>query len=44
MKHEGQLALAELILSSEIFTNFEIVRVEQVPYILSRQNSRRIQI
>ena len=29
MKNQGQLALAQLILPSEILSNFEVVRVEE---------------
>ena len=34
MKHQGLLALAELILPSEILSNFEVVRIEQEPSLI----------
>ena len=34
MNHQGLLALAELILPSEILSNFEEVRVEQAPSLI----------
>ena len=33
MKNQGQLALAQLILPSEILSNFEVVRVEEASLI-----------